>query len=466
MSKPGGICASSIPAIRKNQKTEELVYSAFYHIFPGLDEVPLRECINGRGSPPVLVLFDATRPLDPPLGSPAEFPGTAAVTLNLWPACVRSRPAEFFSRMNKLVFANLLHRPVRSLISVLAVAIEVIMILSIVGIFMGMLNDNKTRTNGIGADLMMRPSNASVMTGVGGATMPVKFSEVLRKLPHVTVVSPVNMQLNTSGSVETIFGIEYESFNALKPFTFVAGGPFQGPYDVMIDDVLARNTKGGYHVGDNLKLYNRDFRISGIVEAGKGGRKLLPLATMGELTGSLDKASAFYIKVDDPANEQAVINEIHNVRGLQDYPVWTMREWLSMMTPEKLPGFNIALNVVTGIAVIVGFLVIFQSMYTAVLERTREIGILKSMGASKFDIMGVVLRETAVLAVAGTILGIAGTYGVKLLLSHVFPTQHFEITSRWMAQGAVIAFAGALLGALYPAWMGSRKDPIDALAYE
>jgi putative ABC transport system permease protein len=368
--------------------------------------------------------------------------------------------------MNKLVFANLLHRPLRSLISVLAVAIEVIMILSIVGVFMGMLNDQKTRTNGIGADLMMRASNASAMNGVGGASMPVKFAEVLRKLPHVTVVSPVNMALNTSGSVETIFGIDYPGFNALRPFTFVAGGPFQDPYDVIIDDVLARSGKGGYHVGDKLELYNHEFRICGIVEAGKGGRKLLPLDTMGDLTGTPGKASIFYIKVDDPANEQAVIDAIHNTRGLADYPVWTMREWLSMMTPEKLPGFNVALNIVTGIAVIVGFLVIFQSMYTAVLERTREIGILKSMGASKLGIMGVVLRETAVLAAGGVLLGIAGTFGVRVLLYHVFPTQHFEITSGWIAQGAAIAFAGSLLGALYPAWMASRKDPIDALAYE
>src|SRR5262249_49290083 len=161
-----------------------------------------------------------------------------------------------------------------------------------------------------------------------------------------------------------------------------------------------------------------------------------------ELTGSPDKASIFYIKVDDPGNERTVIDEIHNVRGLADYPVWTMQEWLSLMTPEKLPGVNVSLNIVTGIAVIVGFLVIVQSMYTAVLERTREIGILKSMGASKVDIMGVVLRETAVLAVAGVALGIAGTFGVRVLLYHVFPTQHFEITAGWMGRGAVIAFAG------------------------
>jgi len=161
-----------------------------------------------------------------------------------------------------------------------------------------------------------------------------------------------------------------------------------------------------------------------------------------------------------------VIQEIHNTPGFADYPVMTMDEWLTEMTPAKLPGFNIALRTITGIAVIIGFLVIFQSMYTAVLERTREIGILKSMGASKPAIVTVVLRETAFLAVSGVVVGIAGTYGVRLLLAHLFPTQHFEITSQWIVQGALIAFGGSLLGALYPAWMAARKDPIDALAYE
>jgi putative ABC transport system permease protein len=85
--------------------------------------------------------------------------------------------------MNKLIFANLLHRPVRSIISVLAVAIEVIMILSIVGIFMGMLNDQKQRTNGIGADLMMRPSNASIMNGMSGAPMPANLSSPPQPCP-------------------------------------------------------------------------------------------------------------------------------------------------------------------------------------------------------------------------------------------------------------------------------------------
>jgi putative ABC transport system permease protein len=77
-----------------------------------------------------------------------------------------------------------------------------------------------------------------------------------------------------------------------------------------------------------------------------------------------------------------------------------------------------------------------------------------------------VLRECAVLALAGVAVGIGATFAVQFTYLHVFPTQHFEITAEWLARGAVIAFAGALLGAVYPAWMAARKDPIDALAYE
>ena len=377
--------------------------------------------------------------------------------------------------MNKLVFANLVHRPLRSIISVVAVAIEVIMILSIVGIFMGILNDQKARTNGIGADLMMRGSNTSNMNGVGPVSMTVKFAESLGKLPHVVVVSPASMQLATSPTVEIISGIDYPTYDALKPFVFLSGAPskggtpFKGPNDVIVDDVLAakKNPATGklYALGDTVNILNTDFRICAIVESGKGGRKLVPLDTIDRLIGAPGKASIFYLKLDDPANDQAVIDEIHSTPGLADYPVQTMEEWTSTMTPEKMPGFNLALDTVTGIAVIVGFLVIFQTMYTAVLERTREIGILKSMGASKPTIVSLVLRETAVLAIAGVFLGIAGTYLVRFVILH-FTTLQFQITPRWIAQGAGIAFGGALLGALYPAWMAARKDPIDALAYE
>jgi putative ABC transport system permease protein len=131
-----------------------------------------------------------------------------------------------------------------------------------------------------------------------------------------------------------------------------------------------------------------------------------------------------------------------------------------------MPGFNIALRVVIGIATVIGFLVIFQSMYTAVMERTREIGILKSMGAGKMDIVSVVLRETGLLAVAGTGLGVAGTYALRAFLHTKYPTLSFGVTGRWVLIAVLIALVGALFGALYPALKAARKDPIDALSYE
>jgi putative ABC transport system permease protein len=374
--------------------------------------------------------------------------------------------------MNKLIFANLLHRPLRSIISTLAVAIEVIMILSIVAVFMGMLNDQKQRTNGIGADLMLLPSNASFFNGISGASLPVVDGQALVKLPHVTVVSPVIQKLTTSGNVEILYGIDYPSFDALKPFVFLAGSPFSSPTadDVLIDDVMAstRNPATGnlWAVGDTMALFGESFRIVGIVEQGKGGRKLIPLATMQRLAGTPNKASLFYIKCDSPASKDLVMQQIHATPGFEQNTVITVDSWLNQMTPDKIPGFNLSLNIVTGIAMVVGFLVIFQSMYTAVLERTREIGILKSMGASKAAIVGVVLRECAVLAIAGVILGDAGTFLLRLILMHFFPSKPFEITLPWVLRADVLAFAGSELGALYPAWMAARKDPIDALAYE
>ena len=367
--------------------------------------------------------------------------------------------------MNKLVFANLFHRPLRSIISVFAVAIEVVMILSIVAIFMGMLDDQKQRTNGIGADLVVSPSNASFMNGVGGAVIPIRLADFLGKLPHVAVAAPVVSNFSMSGSVEILYGIDYASYNALKPFVFLSGGPFTGPYDVIVDDVFAR-AGNGHHVGDTINILNHSFRISGIVESGKGGRKLIPVETMGSLMGADGKASVIYLKSDSPENNHLIIDEIHSTKGLENYKVQTMADLISLYTPSRFPGFDIALNVVISIAVIVGFLVIFQSMYTAVLERTREIGILKSLGSSKLAIVGVVLRETGVLAVAGVLLGIAATYGVRALLRMKFPTFSFELTAPWIGKGALIAFAGSVLGALYPSWMAARKDPIDALAYE
>jgi putative ABC transport system permease protein len=367
--------------------------------------------------------------------------------------------------MNKLVIGNILYRPVRSAISVLAVAIEVVMILCIVAIMVGQIQGAVNQTNGIGADIWVRPPNSSNFSGLSDAAVPAKIaSQVLAKLPHVAVASPVIAKFDTSSGVQTLFGIDYPSYNALRPFHFLAGGPPTGPNDALIDDLYEKSHH--VHLGQTIRLLGQDFHVSGIVEHGKGSRVFLPIQTLGVLNGTPGNASVFYIRLDDPKNEQTVIDEIHHTPGMATYQVQTLAEWMSMMTPAHLPGFNIALNVVIAIAVIVGFLVIFQSMYTAVMERTREIGILKSLGASKLYIVNLVLREAVLVSIAGIIVGILATQGIKLLMDVKFPTLSFFLTTHWRVYGAVIALVGSILGALYPAWKAARKDPIDALAYE
>jgi putative ABC transport system permease protein len=182
--------------------------------------------------------------------------------------------------MNKLVAGNLVHRPLRSLISCLAIAIEVIMILSITAILMGKLDGFKTRQNGIGMDMFVRPNTASNLIGMSPAGASIKVADILAKIPHVIVSAPVNVQINSS--LDTIYGIDFKSFNALLPFTFLSGTPFQGPDDVILDDYAAAGKK----VGDHISILNHQFRICGIVAHGKGGRKFVPIDTMGSLTGT------------------------------------------------------------------------------------------------------------------------------------------------------------------------------------
>ena len=363
--------------------------------------------------------------------------------------------------MNKLVVGNLVHRPLRSLITALAVAIEVIMILSTTAILLGKIDGFKQRQNGIGMDMFVRPSTTNNFIGMSSAGASIKVAEVLATIPHVVVVAPVNIQLTSS--LDSIYGIDFKSFNNLLPFTFLSGTPFQGPNDVIVDDYAGTGKK----VGDTLTILNHSFRICGIVEHGKGGRKFIPIETMGTLTGTEGKASMFYLRTENPPRYQEDVRRaILAMPGMSQYTVATAEEYLSSISPARLPYMNTAIRVVVGIALIIGFLVIFQSMYTAVMERTREIGILKSLGASRPYIVAIVLRESGALASVGIVLGVILSFVLSISLERLFPTLDFVIDLPWVWKTIVIAFLGALLGALYPAYKAASKDPIDALSYE
>jgi putative ABC transport system permease protein len=365
--------------------------------------------------------------------------------------------------MNKMIVSNLAHRPVRSAISVLAIGLEVTLILLIVGFALGMLHDSRSRQAGIGADVIVLPPASSGIVGLSDAVAPVKIADVLAKLPHVSVVSPVILKVSTNGALQTIWGIDLKSFEALRPFLYLKGGPFQGPDDILVDDIYTN----GKHVkiGDTVQLFNHGFRIAGIVEHGKGARLFVPLATLQDLNGSPGRVSGFYVKVDNPANIDTVLNEIKGVHGMSTYVVQSMSSYLSTFTPEKYPMLSTFIKIVIGISVTIGFIVIFQAMYAAVMERTREIGILKSLGASKPYIVNVILRETILLAIGGIITGIVVSFIASAVIRQQ-TTLPVDISSDWVLRATLIAIVGSIAGATYPAFKAAQKDPIDALAYE
>ena len=365
--------------------------------------------------------------------------------------------------VNRMIISNILHRPVRTAVSALAVAIEVGMVMLVVGLTHGMVHENARRVEGVGVDLLIQPPNSSFLFGLSQAPMPLKIGDRLAQVPHVLAVAPALFVLNSVGGINVIYGIDLQSFTRLSGgFVYHAGGPFTGPMDILVDDIYAKANR--IKVGQQINMLNHQFRVAGIVEHGKGARLFIPLATAEDLLGVQDRASIFYVKCTEPGYVESVTEAIHDLPG--KYQVLPIKEYMSLMTSNNLPGLDAFITAMIGIAVAIGFLVIFLSMYTTITERTREIGILKSLGASKGYIIAIILREAGLLSVVGILAGYGGAaVGRKAILA-AFPTLSVELTFQWALYAASLALLGSLLGAFYPALRAAQLDPVDALAYE
>jgi putative ABC transport system permease protein len=362
-----------------------------------------------------------------------------------------------------LISQNVLQRPVRTLITVIAVAVEVTLVISVVGLTSGLLIESAKRTEGVGADVMVQPPSASVFMAFSGAPMPIAIGDKLKQLEYVQAVAPVLVQFNSVNGLDLIYGIDQDSFRSVSQgFTFDAGRELRDPDDMLVDDVYAKAKK--LHVGQTWHILEHDFHIVGIVEHGKGARLFVLLSALQDMSGAKDKASVFFVKCDRSDHTPAVLDEIQQL--LPKYAIRPMKDFIQMYTSSNLPGLAAFINVMVGIAVAIGFLVIFLSMYTTVIERTREIGVLKALGASKLYIVRVIMSETTLLCLAGFVAGIALSFITRSIFLAVSPSLTIHITAEWILYAGLIAVAGGLLGAAYPAWMASRKDPIEALSYE
>jgi putative ABC transport system permease protein len=362
-----------------------------------------------------------------------------------------------------MIVQNVLHRPLRTFITVLAVAVEVTLVIIVVGLTSGLLLESAKRTEGVGADIMVQPPSASIFLAFSGAPMPTAIGTKLQQLDYVQAVAPVLTQFNSVNGLDVVFGIDPESFRAVSGgFVFYEGHDLQNPNDILVDDIYARAKK--VKLGQPFRMLEHDFQVAGIVEHGKGARLFVLISTLQEMSGAHDKASIFFVKCDRTDHTPAVANEIGDL--LPRYEIRPLKDYISRMTSSNLPGLGAFINVMIGIAVVIGFLVIFLSMYTTIIERTREIGVLKSLGASKSYIIRIVLSETTLLCIAGAVAGVGLSFLMRAIFIKLFPALTILITPGWILRAGLIAILGGLLGATYPAWMASRKDPVEALAYE
>jgi putative ABC transport system permease protein len=361
--------------------------------------------------------------------------------------------------IHRLVLENLKHRPVRTFLSAIAIGVMVSMILTLVGMSRGMLNDLKMRSKGTGADIVVRGPNSAII-GFSGNSMSEKYVDLIRSEPHVEQVTATFIQ--PFGSLNSITGIHLEEFNRISGgFRYIEGGPFHGEGEVILDEVQARAAK--VHAGGIFEL-GQKWRVAGIVEPGKLSRVFADIVPLQEQYAQTGKVGAIYVKVDNPANIPAV--EASLKTKLETFSVLSLEELTSLFSPDNVPMLKPFTNVIIAISVIVGFLVVGLSMYTAVLERTREIGTLKAMGASSGYILGILIRETILLAMAGAVAGILLSFVARWLLLRFVPTFTTVVAPDWWPIAAGIALLGALIGALFPGLKAAHQDAIEALTYD
>jgi putative ABC transport system permease protein len=360
--------------------------------------------------------------------------------------------------VNRLVFENLKHRPVRTLLSAIAIGVQVTMILTLVGLSQGVLDDMAQRSRGTGADIVIYPPGSSVLAFSGN--MPEGIVKAVRKVRHVALATGAFHQ--SVGNFEYIDGINLPEFNAMSGgFQYDSGGPFTKGGELIVDQFAAQQKH--WKVGDTVNL-GLAWRLVGIVEPGKLSRMFADLPYLQEKYSAEGKVTTVYVKLDSPTSTDEVKAALEQL--LPTYNIHSIEELTTLISADSIPILKTFTKVVIGLGVVVGFLVVFLSMYTAVLERTREIGILKALGASPGYILGMLLRETTLLAIVGAIAGISMSFGTQWLMRVLVPTMTVEIVQAWWPRAAGLALAAALIGAIYPGLKAARQDAIEALSYD
>jgi len=367
--------------------------------------------------------------------------------------------------INKLVLENLRHRWIRTLLSALVIGVQVMSILTLIGLSQGLLQESASRQKGTGADIFLKPDNGGATISFSAGQVPESFAPFVAKQPHVAQVLPVFS--TTVALLTTMSGVDIQGLNKMSGgLRLLEGSLPKSSDEILVDQFYAK--QNNIQVGQRVTLLNRPWRVTGVMEGGVLGRIVAPLRSVQAAMASLEppRVTQMLVKLDNAQHTNQEVTTLNNLlKG--NLRAISMQEILSQFNINNMPELKVFIRVITGLAVLVGFLVVFLSMYTAVVERTREIGILKALGAKPGTIIDLLIREALVLSLIGWVIGIVLSLAAKTLITALRPASlHIVNVPSWWPIAAVIAIAGALLGAFYPGMKAARQDAIEALSFE
>lgn len=377
------------------------------------------------------------------------------------------------------------------------------MLIVMLGLSHGMLNEVADRMQSVDAELIVLPENENVIF-TAGAAFSGKYAPVISAFEHEgrpVVKRTIGVMLDTlhmGGQQQRLFGVDRNDMGAfLGRREVVAGRLFDdgrafgdrldsmrnenGYYDptavseaeeaeaceLVIDTRLAR--VGGHGVGDRITFLGRSFEIVGIVESGVAGRVFCPIQILQHLKNSgVPWVSMFFVQLHPPPagappdHEERVADALsRHIRAKVE-----LKGAYRQLMYDSFSQIYVYINTASGVALIVCFLFILLTMYTMVLERTREIGILKSLGAGRWYLMRESIVEAIMICVAGTLLGIGTAFAAKYGLEANRPLLTMDIEPRFVVLALVIGIVGGTLSALYPGYRAARLDPVAALSFE
>jgi len=365
--------------------------------------------------------------------------------------------------MDNLVTSNIRQRPIRTLVSVAGIALGVCLVMLFTGLARGMSNELGRRASNVRAELIfMRPGAIQVTSA--SLNLDVRYADRLDAIDGVQDAIAVGryvFQGTTGIGFEQIDGVDWEPYALMNDIHIIDGSAPTGPNDVMIDEVKARTNH--LRVGDQIKPFgNHEYRVTGIYSPESGPRTKLTLAGLQDALESPGKCTFIFVKLRNPDQIYAMSQRID--KELPGNTIQPTKELFAGFE-KSIPYLGVFLRVLVGLAAVVSALVVMLAMYTTITERTREIGILKAMGASRSYIVGIIEKEAILISVIGLVAGFALSAIVGLFIHEVYGLV-FEYSWQWALTAAVIGLVGGVLGALYPAWKASNLDPVNALAYE